>query len=552
MKMTRPAASHNLIYSAIVCIVAGAMILSCGDHEAPIGEEDIKKKKAALVGFNPIQCPANNPQVYPVKISTEFWQQLKMYQPSTYANHTYRPWRMLFNQNVWVASLRFTGFETENNYDKLYIMHGLGTTEYHGRDSQSDPNVPPLNTFIPFLTNFSGTAPAYLDYKWHSDSSINYQGNEIDALQLHCAINPQPPSNTLYVARNYPHEGYLLGSTDVIYVKVVQPAGYEMGLVLWPLTNNVDFDLYASTSSSFPNNSDFMWSGVNYGQTPELVIIPSWGSVGQGYRDVFITIHSYSGMGHFRFYANIHGEAAAPMNAGTDWNPNAADKDYIKRILKKTSIAAYMATEGRYLIKNWYLHWNDADEHLVRFEYNNVMPSGGNGVCKRKWDDYHSNPGSTCWSDEGHHIELDTQTWCGTYFPNVFGCSTTSDQKAEDIGANLLLHELGHCLPEFRLRDEYMATHNCGHSIMSNAGYSSNITDFCMLYNGGHDSTNGHSSAENNWACIAPKIYGTKPVDPPVPTLHTPDAFYRVEGTITGISGQYFDDSVVTVHEIQH
>lgn len=62
---------------------------------------------------------------------------------------------------------------------------------------------------------------------------------------------------------------------------------------------------------------------------------------------------------------------------------------------------------------------------------------------------------------------------------------------------------------------------------------------------------NGHSSLEHNWACIAPRIYGTKPVVPAVPQWDTPDSFYIVEGKF-GLDGQYFDSTVVTVHEIQH
>jgi hypothetical protein len=126
------------------------------------------------------------------------------------------------------------------------------------------------------------------------------------------------------------------------------------------------------------------------------------------------------------------------------------------------------------------------------------------------------------------------------------GCDT-SETQAERAASETLLHEFGHCDTAFRIRDEYFPTYGCGHSVMGPPeAYEANVTDFCTAYNGGQDHGSGHASSENNWACFAPKLYGSLPVVPTVPTTYTPDAFYKVDGAASADFGSAvtFDETV--------
>lgn len=126
------------------------------------------------------------------------------------------------------------------------------------------------------------------------------------------------PTNNTWVDRNYPYEGFLLGAGDVIYVHTKQAAYSSMSFLLWPYGENRDFDLYVSDTNSLPSHGTAVWEGRNI-DAPELVYIPpyippsslnctGWPSDPEACRErwLYVAIHSFSGTGQFRFYANIH------------------------------------------------------------------------------------------------------------------------------------------------------------------------------------------------------------------------------------------------------
>ena len=509
--------------------------------------------KLASYNWSALTCPTWDPTVRQVNKDSRHFLPVKQRYTLHYENHTHRPWRLLLNQNVQSVGLRFTRFDVEKDYDRLWIDSGSGQIVYTGQSGVTPPhpNVPPIDGTVsgPFAVLGGGVGPAYLDFTWYTDASVNYNGFKIDGIQINCRPNPSLPSNVREVERNFPHEGYFLGTNDVIWLKVRQPAGYDMGLLLWPLDPGTDFDLFASATETLPSQAGFTWSGTRSGPALEWVKIPAWGSVGGGERWIYIAIGSWSGSGSFRFYANVHAPHNSQRTVGTNWTPSAQNKARIRRLLQKTSLALYMATEGRYTVDSWIVHWNRSNYGTIRFGDN--YKNGSKCVDSNGGD----NPQTTCWSWWGDYSELHTPDWCfsSAGLPcrpaSTCGCAGTTEAKIEQIAADTLLHEFGHCDMAFRLRDENFDSHSCGHSIMGTpAAYQGNSTDFCVHYNGGEDhlGASGHSNAENNWACIGTRLFfGNEPV-PPIPA-YTPDAFYKVNGNNSPDLG-----SGVTITEYQH
>lgn len=92
------------------------------------------------------------------------------------------------------------------------------------------------------------------------------------------------------------------------------------------------------------------------------------------------------------------------LTASTDWSPAESTRETIRKVLRKTSVAAYLATEGRYLIWRWLIRWN-LNNGFVRFRRNYE----GNSHCLPE----ENNPDTTCWSGYADYVELRTEDWCG-------------------------------------------------------------------------------------------------------------------------------------------
>ncbi|MBW2736132.1 MAG: hypothetical protein JRH20_27420 [Deltaproteobacteria bacterium] len=297
----------------------------------------------------------------------------------------------------------------------------------------------------------SAGGPGQFRFEWYTDGSYNYTGYEMDALQIHCSFVPSTPNNSLQLEPNYPYHGYLLGEGDVIYVKVRQPAGHAMGLLLWPRDEGTDFDVLASASHFFPSYSQSDWSSTEGGKAVDLAFIPAHPTE----RTIYIAIGSFHGRGQFRFQANVHAKRWDDgITVGVDFNPSDHNKQAIRRLIQKTAVAFYQATEGRLLLDDWQILWAAPNQGHIRLLANLWAHTGAHYTPSSP-----VNPETTCWNAPYvfDHITVAGRHWCLAPPPGVTDPTTgqcdLSEALIEEGAVLTLVHELGHMF--FGLRDEY-------------------------------------------------------------------------------------------------
>jgi hypothetical protein len=492
--------------------------------------------------WGPPNCPTlSSGHVYtPSNISIDF-QPKHIFESNYYANRTSRQWPIIFSQNVNFVQHNFT-----------LISLGLDGDDYFGIGNLFGNYI--LNTsdngnhgwYGPFTVKTIGNHNgAYFEYQWVTGTSShtrNGSGYSIDGLRLSCVSTPSTVQNALFMMQNKPYDGALMGTGDVIYLWTVQPANQELLIIMWPiaLENNADIDIFASTSPSITlpsktnNTHESIYgidsiTGVTY---PELIKIDSTTSD----RNIYISVGSYEGKGHFRLYANAL-TSSKPSSSYpeefsiiTDYNPSVADKFTIKRILLKMSQAIYWATDGRHLIKTWNVYWNP--DPKPPYPYMIFTEDFTYNQC-----------GFTPWVPGSATKGVYSATaWCGCNRDASQGgnpsCTCTDNQEYnEAFAGGTGLHELGHCMYSFN--DKYfdyptkIGKYMCGHSIMETCQAASynNTVDYCDNNNGGHDINppanppywEGHETVLSQWLWLE-ALY---PSIPPKNTSHTPDAFYQ-------------------------
>jgi hypothetical protein len=361
-------------------------------------------------------------------------------------------------------------------------------------------------------------------------------------MYINCAQNSMT-TNDFTVNVNFPCDGYLFGTGDVIYVRAWQPANREMGVVLWPDNSSDDFDVFVNIDSGNIRPTPYLYDyrGIEGTGKNELVIIPA----ASASRWVYIAIGSYSGTGQFRFYANIH-ESDYPQTIYTSTNfaPTADQKAQIRKLMRKLAQAVYFGTDGRHFISNFEMYWNATPpvDNYLRWQ-----PDGPN----------HAGGVSNCSGSTGYAI-YSPANWCSGSAPHLSSpCTLTSDDDMEFWAGDVGLHEFAHVY--YKLDDEYHSTGNCGHTLMAartNArkAYLATGPDFCAYHHGGKDpvsGTTGHSQLASNWMCIHSvynhalfNVYGSGPW----PTLPewTPDRFYRTESHSS--CGAFCKRIIITEH----
>jgi hypothetical protein len=539
--------------------VISLLLVGCGSENPDL---PVSKKTYASNIWTPAPCSSGGGNFKTVEISTDFFQAKNITFKSQYAHWIARPWRMLFSQNVKHVSIKFNRFAVEKTYDFLKLYHNNGTTDFTGISGEA--GAPILNGEIgPYEVKGASNATGYLEFFFSTDQSniyggqvdtTRYTGYKIDGINLlchstyPCSSGTCPagkvcsggeciptPINNMWISRNYPHDGYLLGTDDVIYVKTTQPAGYEMGLVLYPLNSNADFDIIASKTYPIPDYSSgkYDWESRRTAGKGEMIVIPKWGNLGDGERWIYIAIGSYGGSGshdgsgQFRFYANVHSTNSdvAPYNyytwyqgcARTDFATNPTEKNIVRRHLQNMSRAIYFATEGRHLLSEWTIKWQYLHDYCIWPTVTFSKTFEEQSICKGADTDH------PCGDGWGYRIDWRTSAWCNCTPPQPCTC-IDSQANSEKQGSDPGLHEYGHCV--YGIADEYKGDDNCGHSIM-NEGYWASLTDFCTQRNGGYDpdppDSWTHSNSENNWSCLENRM----PAWVSFPHGWTPDAFYR-------------------------
>jgi len=539
---------------AVLLLLATLSMLGCSGDPGQLSP-DPAKRSFASTSWAPQSCPTepNKPRV--AQISINKWQAKEYDTRGRYADNTIRPWVMVFSQNVRYVGPVFEKFLVADELDRLQITHTGGTTTY------SWGTEPPQGTPVgPFQVkpgpDYATTK--YLEWKWTTGSDHTQEGYDINRIMIMCTGQNPPAQNNTWVMRNHPYDGYLLDTNDVIYLWTKQPAGYEMGFLLWPYLDQgvQNFDLCVSTNHQLPSPSTGECSLLPAFR-PDMVVLPAWGQPGQGERNVYIAIGSQEGSGQFRFYANVHTNElypSMPAAAFVPFPPTEAHKEQIRTQMRKISQAAYFATDGRHLIREWFVNWDYA------------IP-GGPGIWLGPqffWspdnlpDECVECGCSTPCCDPDGWIRFSAGTladsgWCGCD-PRLVTCQACPNYlqwRNEEWAAEFAVHEMGHCI--YGVDDEYLGCSgsgdHCGHSIMgeSNFSYEAQNNDFCDSSNGGKDPwggcTSGHPVGDNNWDCIKSRLENYVGF----PSQWTPDAFYQTAPQLWADAP--FVAPIVTIYE---
>src|SRR3569832_828294 len=197
------------------------------------------------------------------------------------------------NSNVQYLQPHYGYFVTEAGYDKLMVTPwSNGPFTYSGTINTSTTSV--LNSFQQWdvRSSYNGR----LGYQWMSDSNVaNWAPPSIAEVAPMCKSTQStlaPNATQLYPF--YRSEAILLDS-DVFYTHVTQPSGAVLLISLDALSvsSGADVDLYVSTTSATPDDSNFQWRGFS-SSASEVLQIPAPG----GARSLYIGVHTYSGRGH--------------------------------------------------------------------------------------------------------------------------------------------------------------------------------------------------------------------------------------------------------------
>ncbi len=309
----------------------------------------------ARAAFQQQTCGTGYLDEIPVDIgSHEFDRDLWTYSQTGQINYGLNEWfsyPLAVNSNVAWLNPHLLNWNTEAGYDILTLNGG-------GSDYQFSGNLGTQWWGIKYGYN-SG---ALYQIEWRSDySNTEPGGAQWDYVRVQCTGATQtttPPIRPL--TANTRQDGiFIVDSNDVYYFSVTQPANRMMVLTLdvnaasdGPDGDPPDFDLYASTTTSMPDDSNYQWRAYDGNPTGtiegagEAIVLHSSTSA----HTVYIGVHNFSGAGHFSLRANVvdnnrtltictQDQTPAQVMADPDW-PNA--KETIERIL----VRDFQATNG--------------------------------------------------------------------------------------------------------------------------------------------------------------------------------------------------------------
>ncbi|MEO8212604.1 MAG: hypothetical protein ABI560_05400, partial [Myxococcales bacterium] len=219
----------------------------------------------------------------------------------TLYNHNTKPHAVYLKTNSNVVRLQpyYGYFVTELNYDKLTVQpsNGMGGTTriYSGA----------LNTSTTALVNsghdwyVEDSLWGHMTYYWYADINI---ANDPPPAILQATPKCKSSQTTTATNAEYhtmwaPEDFLFIKSGDVFYFQFDQPANVAVVLSMDTLnaTSGADFDLYVSTSTATPDDSNYQWRGYSSDKS-EALLIPANSSS----RRLYAGIHSYTGAGHVR------------------------------------------------------------------------------------------------------------------------------------------------------------------------------------------------------------------------------------------------------------
>lgn len=373
-----------------------------------------------------------------------------------YNKNVASPWYPIYvNSNVDQLRPYFGHFNTSSG-DVLFMYTNV-LYDYYGALNMGYSSSLGSDTF---------TIPSsrILYWSWSSDWNANSDtAPSITAFEVKCkATQTSTPAAAPTIAVNQRVEGLLIGTGDILYFDVVQPANKPLLLVMDGLTGTTppDIDLYASATVAQP---DYTATWVSVDSTAhEAIDVPAVTTS----RTIHIGVYAYSagGGGHFALHALVQ-NIRPSITAMTYGIPalSATDKSQITKSMRAGAVGELAASNGNVFLK-----------HV------SVVDTPSSGAC----DQYHY---TMCLTAAGHSSEGTTQ-----YSPEGFGfyhISADIWNSITDGSRQSLVHEMGH--GAMGLYDEYDSLTNyscasipiapnpaakvCGHSVMAqnaNAAYS--------------------------------------------------------------------------------
>ena len=189
-----------------------------------------------------------------------------------YGKNEFFSWKVHVNSNTLFMRPRLLNWNTETGFD--YLMVNPGSQKITGN----------LGTLWADMIFGAPDNSENFIFDWKSDHIITRAGTpKIDLMQFACKA-PAFQTTTAPVrlmAVNQRTDIVFHRANDIAYFQALQAPGYAMVVTLDVNSQDAtnDYDLYASTSTSRPDDANFMWRAINGGGSPgwsgETLVIPA-------------------------------------------------------------------------------------------------------------------------------------------------------------------------------------------------------------------------------------------------------------------------------------
>jgi hypothetical protein len=268
---------------------------------------------------------------------------------SQYINNEDLTWSLFTNPNVAQIQLATSGgFSTEIGFDYLKVssQNGGSPTTYTGNISAGRADN--------YLAFGAPSGEKSLTLQWHADFSNTGTPALLDSAQFICQPTPQAAINNIAFGQpqNFSPtfaEGLLIGAGDAMYFQVTQPANVPFSIALQAISAMTDIDLYVSTTTSTPDDSNFTFRGFT-AQPNEFLRIPAPAAA----RTLFIGVHVFAGGGgHFELHIMNQG-STTPIRPkvctpGFALDPNSPRTATLIQSLQNTALRITAATRGNWV-----------------------------------------------------------------------------------------------------------------------------------------------------------------------------------------------------------
>lgn len=390
----------------------------------------------------------------PVRISPEDHPR-NVVNAARYQNNTHHVWYLHAARNLTKLRASVTTWDTEAYYDYLRADGGGFSHTFWG-PLPAGYNSP---DWLPFSAA-DGLDGKFFRLTWHTDATIDRENIPLlGEVQVKCTNLPvaNTAQGPLLPGRKY--DGLLYQSTNKVYFWYSQPPGQRLYVFVRGLAGSAgaDFDLFADTSNAQPGPGS-PWSSTSTAMD-EAVYIPDTSVT----RNVYVGVHSYSGVGHFQL--QVHARPVLAPGSGLricsqDPIPTGANWNTFVDSLKSTSLRLSSATQGSRLVSTW---------SVVK-----IPPCGGS-ISNREFSlceptcDVSVTPADL--ADACGPLALGYAANYGRYRIPRIDCYTYADPWAPMVH----VHEMAHA--RWGLPDEYAWADPpqanlpfCGHSLMNGPG----------------------------------------------------------------------------------